>query len=323
MSFDAILGQPTAVQTLTRALERGNVHHAYRFEGPDGVGKELTALHFARALLCGRTPLGCGECSACQRALAWSNEEPRVPIHPDLVLLARGLYRSVTGQSEAQGIGIDQIRRLVLSRVGFGPHEGRALVFIVREAELLTLGAANSLLKTLEEPPPRTTFVLLTSRPSRLLDTIRSRTQAIRFGPLPDRVVAEMLEARGLSVAMAPLAQGSMELALTLASEKTASAREAFIHGANAALEAPDLAPALAFAESRKGERAALQGELSFLAQDLATRARELIGVRPRDAVRLAARHHLVLCAIDELEKNGQPALVLESLFIRMRKAVA
>lgn len=323
MTFDDVRGQPAALQTLTRALKSGRIHHAYRFEGPAGVGKEMAALQFASALVCEQGGLGCRTCSACRRALAWSSEEPRVPLHPDVVLLARGLYRSLTGQGEAQGIGVDQVRRLVLGRAGLGPHEGRALVFIVREAEMLTPGAANSLLKTLEEPPPRTHFVLLTSRPSRLLDTIRSRTLAVRFGPLPEPVVAELLKERGFSSAAASIAQGSMELALVLASEEAARAREEFVRGASAALEATDLADALRFAESRKADREILRSELSFFAQTLATRARDLVGTAPSEAERLAGRHRIVLSAMDDLEHNGQPALVLEAMFVRIRSASA
>ncbi|HEV8550435.1 MAG TPA: DNA polymerase III subunit delta', partial [Polyangiaceae bacterium] len=188
--FADVLGQEPAVRTLERALAAGKVHHAYRFEGPAGVGKELLAFALAQTLVCERGgAAACGQCSACRRAVSLSGEEPRVPLHPDVVLLGRGLYRSVlgSGASEATGISVEQVRRIVLARVGFPPHEGRALVFIVRDADEITVQAANALLKTLEEPHARTHFILLTSRPSRLLDTIRSRSLPVRFAPLSDR----------------------------------------------------------------------------------------------------------------------------------------
>lgn len=319
MHFDEVLGQPAAVQTLTRALTTGRIHHAYRFEGPSGVGKEMTALRFARALVCERDPLGCGECSACRRALTLSEEEPRVPLHPDVVLVGRGVYRSVTGQSESAGIGVDQVRRVVLGRAGFGPHEGRALVFIIREAEMLTPPAANSLLKTLEEPPERTHFVLITSRPNRLLDTIRSRTLPVRFGPLSEAIVAQILTARGLSAESAAHAQGSAELALTLATPEASRARAEFLEGANAALNARDFSEVLRFAESRKGDRETVRGELAFFAQSLASRARERVATAPAEAERLAERYRLVLSAMDDIDRNVQPALALETLFARLR----
>ena len=177
--FSQILGQEPALQTLTRALDTAHVHHAYRFEGPAGVGKELAAFALAQALVCEvGGARACGKCSACQRAVRISEEEPRVPVHPDVVLLQRGLYRGRISANEATGISIEQVRRMVLERIGYRPHEGRARVFIVRDADELTVSAANALLKTLEEPGPSTHFVLLTSRPNRLLDTIRSRRAA-------------------------------------------------------------------------------------------------------------------------------------------------
>src|SRR5262249_41967320 len=98
MPFDKIRGQASALATLERALGSGNIHHAYRFEGPNGVGKEGAAFAFAQALVC-RTPSpaglayqGCGQCSACARATTLAEETPRVPLHPDVVLLERGLY---------------------------------------------------------------------------------------------------------------------------------------------------------------------------------------------------------------------------------------
>src|SRR2546421_5057011 len=92
MPFERILGQPTAVETLTRALARDAVHHAYRFEGPDGVGKELAAVAFAQALVCQRGRLGCGACEACRRAEQRNEGPPEVPLHPDVVLVGRGVY---------------------------------------------------------------------------------------------------------------------------------------------------------------------------------------------------------------------------------------
>jgi len=145
--FDRIRGQGPAIETLVRALENGRVHHAYRFEGPPGVGKEMAAFALAQSLVCAKGGrLGCGECSACQRAVRLAEEDPHVPLHPDVVLLGRGLYPAQvlgTASRESTGIGVEQIRRLVLSRVGFSPHEGRAFVFIIREAEDLTQQAAN------------------------------------------------------------------------------------------------------------------------------------------------------------------------------------
>jgi DNA polymerase-3 subunit delta' len=322
MDFGDILGQAPAVETLERALRSGRLHHAYRFEGPAGVGKELAALALAQALVCETTePGACGKCSACRRAVTVTSDELRVPVHPDVVIVERGLYKGVlgSGASEATGIGIEQIRRVVLGRVGFAPHEGRALVFIVRHADELTVQAANALLKTLEEPHDKTYFLLVTSRPTRLLDTIRSRTLPVRFGPLPDSVVAEILRKRGLDPAVAPLAQGSAALAIELAEPDAKKERDDFVTAARAAVSAPDLVPGLRFAESRPKERDGVRDQLSFLAQALATDGRLLVAKDPDTAERRAREHALVLAAMDAVEKNVQPGLALEAMVIKLR----
>ncbi len=320
--FADVLGQKSAILTLTRALGSGRVHHAYRFEGPKGVGKELTAFALAQALIC---EVGgndaCGRCSGCHRAVTLSAEDPQVPLHPDVVLLGRGLYRGLLGGSstEATGISVEQVRRIVLSRAGFPPHEGRALVFIVRDADEITTQAANALLKTLEEPHDRTHFVLLTSRPSRLLDTIRSRSLPVRFSALPDSVIAQILERRGLDVSVAPLSQGSASLALELADTDEREERDTFVATALAALEAPDLAPSLKFAEVQKRDRDGLRAQLNFFAQSLAADARKILAADADAALRRAVQHRTVLEAIREVERNVQPALALEAMFVRLR----
>lgn len=322
MSFSAVLGQEPAKKTLEHALRSGHIHHAYRFEGPAGVGKWLLALAMARALLCENpTPLACEQCSACRRAATFSEDEPQLPAHPDLLIVQRGLYKSVLQASETAGISIEQVRRIVLSRVGFAPHEGRAVVCIVRDAEELTVSAANALLKTLEEPPSRTFFLLLTSRPSRLLDTIRSRTLPVRFGPLPDAVVAELLAARSLAPELAPLAQGSMDQAALLADPEQRAERDGFAEHVLAGLDAPDLASSLAFADKQKLERAELAELLAHLAQVIALRAREVVATLPDEARRFARRYEVVRATLGDLERNVGPQLALEAMMAKLRRS--
>jgi DNA polymerase-3 subunit delta' len=321
MAFSHILGQATAVQTLERALTSQRVHHAYRFEGPDGVGKEKTAFALARALVCtAGDPLGCGRCSACQRALAFADGEPRVPVHPDVVLVERGLYpSSLIGAPEATGISVEQVRRIVLARAGYPPHEGRALVFIIRAAEELTAQAANALLKTLEEPPAHVHFVLLTSRPNRLLDTIRSRTLALRFGALPDDVMRSIAEQHGIDPSVALLAEGSASRALDLADPESLRQKREFTEAALSALAAPDLASGLGLADTRTTDRGALRAQLNHLAYSLASESRNEIGRRAELAELLAHRYQAVLTALNELDRNVQPTFVVESMLYRLR----
>jgi hypothetical protein len=251
-----------------------------------------------------------------------SEDDPRVPQHPDVVLLQRGLYPpSALGTStrESVSIGVEQVRRMVLSRVGFAPHEARSLVFIIRDADELSQQAANALLKTLEEPAARTHFVLLTSRPHRLLDTIRSRTLAVRFGRLPEQVVASILERQGKPREHARVAEGSASEALALSDEDIAKSRAEFVSAAVEATASPHLDAAVLFAGTRPDERDALRDNLLHLSRHFSLEARDAAAANPATAERAARRHRVVLEAMDAVERNAQPALTLEAMIVRLR----
>ena len=322
--------QPAAVETLRRALRTGRVHHAYLFDGPDGVGKELAAFGLAQALVCERRgdagEAACGECSACVRAVV--DEETRRPKHPDIVVLERGLYEPVQlgrRTPETQDLSIDQVRTLVLSHAAYAPHEGRARVFVVRRAEELSIAAANALLKTLEEPNQRTHFVLVTSQPDTLLPTIRSRTQRVRFGALPEEVVARVALRRGVPAEIArkvaALAEGSVEAALSLADEAESAARDDFVQQTLAAIRAPTLGAALDLAERSKRDKAALRVHLLAFAAHLAHETKRAVfgeAGSPLPA-RWAQGHAHVLEALRDLDSNASPQLVVETLVLRLR----
>jgi DNA polymerase-3 subunit delta' len=327
--LSTVRAQPVATGTLRRALSAGRVHHAYLFDGPPGVGKELTAFGLAQALVCERRgereAQACGACSACRRAVPQG--EGRMAKHPDVVVLARGLYDPAQigrRSPETQDISIDQVRTLVLAHAAYGPHEGRARVFLLRRAEELSIPAANAMLKTLEEPGQRTHFVLITSHVETLLPTIRSRTQRLRFAALPDDVVVDLLVERGHEAArarqVARLAGGSMEAALGLVDGDENAGREGFVTNALAALEAKGVGPALEVAEeAKKTSRDALAARLAALAGTLAANGRETLGSRAGEVA--AARYSLAIAAIEQLDGNAAAQLVVESMLIRMRNA--
>ncbi len=329
MPFSHILGQDAAVATLTAALRRGRAHHAYRFEGPDGTGKELCAFALAQALVCtGGDPLGCGRCDACQRAVTISTERPHVPKHPDVKIVERELYPPDTfgnNVSEKVNISVHQVRGIILSHASYPPHEARGRIFIIRRAEELSPNAANAMLKTLEEPHPGTHFVLLTSRSDRLLDTIRSRTLPVRFGPLADEVVRGVLRDKGVpqerhDLAI-ELAAGSASLALELCDEERTRARDAFVADVMGAVDARDLGPAVKLSESGDRDKGALKDDLRALAAVLARRARRDAEGAPHAAATAARRYDAVARAVSNLEKNASPGLTLIALVQEMRAA--
>jgi DNA polymerase III subunit delta' len=330
-SFAAIRGQDTAVGTLRVALELGRVHHAYRFEGPEGVGKEMAAFALAQALVCAAgDALGCGACDACRRAVTFALERPCSPLHPDVSIIEKNFYPpEVIGRArpELTEISVDQIRKIVLARAAFSAHEAKARITIIRRAEELSISAANALLKTLEEPRPGTHFVLLTARPDRLIDTIRSRTLPVRFAPLSDEIVRSILEARGVPeerhALSIELAAGSASAALELADEETNAQRDAFVGSLLGALEARDLGPAVALAEGQEQGRDEVRRNLRALSAALARTARASVDHDPGGAALAAKRYELVANAVTNLDKNASPSFTVIALVNALRSAVA
>src|SRR5215510_8937055 len=174
MSFAKLIGNQRNKEILQRLLKNGRINSTLIFAGPDGVGKRQFALAFAKAVNCQKAGAyaldGCDECPVCRRIDAGSYGDVTV-IRPDGQFIKIGQTREMAGE------------------VYFGPREGRHRFFIIEEADRLREEAANSLLKTLEEPPPTSTIILLTARPDALLLTIRSRAQRLNFTTLS---VAEM-----------------------------------------------------------------------------------------------------------------------------------
>lgn len=201
---EPILGNETTRTRLWKAAADGRLHHCYLFEGPEGVGKATTALRFTLMLNClhddgGSRP--CGSCTQCRLGLAGS--------HPDLVMVGPDPTKATRVITAEQARGI--IQSLALQR-----HSARRRVVIIDPADALTEEAANALLKTLEEPPVGTQFILVTARAASLLQTVRSRSQRVRFGPVPVAELRAWLGSRGLDAGVADEAMGSPGLALRL-----------------------------------------------------------------------------------------------------------
>jgi DNA polymerase-3 subunit delta' len=218
-----IIGNDGIRARLWRAADDGRLHHCYVFEGPDGVGKRTTALRFALYLNCLSEHRPCGACPVCRQILAGS--------HPDVLIVGPDPERATRVITAEQARGI--IHSLQLQR-----HSARRRVVIVDPADAFTEEAANALLKTLEEPPPGTQFILVTARVGALLQTVRSRSQRVRFGPVPRVELEAWLVARGLDRALAVEADGSPGVALRLA-EGEAAERRAVLDALLAAVGQP------------------------------------------------------------------------------------
>ncbi|MFQ5509406.1 MAG: DNA polymerase III subunit delta' [Leptospirillia bacterium] len=198
-AFDNVVGHTGAIRILTTALTSSRVPHAYLFHGPAGVGKTTTAERLAAAILCtGEDMRPCGACDACGR-VADGNAYDLIRIEPD-----------------GAQIKAEQVRELQgLMRSG-----GARGVIIITPAERLNPTAANALLKTLEEPPPGWTLILVSTRAEALLPTLRSRCQAVRFSRLPPAHTETVLARTGVEAEhcklLSQMAQGAPGAVLNL-----------------------------------------------------------------------------------------------------------
>jgi DNA polymerase-3 subunit delta' len=234
MPFSEVLAQERATGSLQAALRRGTVHHAYLFGGPPGVGKATAARLLAQAVNCEAGAEGagglredpCGQCGPC-RKIARGTHPDVLAMAEERVMAKAGRWEPKGGRSPSREIVVDQVRDLVDRRLSLRRFEGRRRVVVIDPADAMNVQAQNALLKTLEEPPDETTLVLVSASPDALLPTIRSRCLRVTFGPLPDALVAERLEAAGRSpeqaAATAALAGGSLGRALALDGDEVAA----------------------------------------------------------------------------------------------------
>jgi DNA polymerase-3 subunit delta' len=207
ISFAAVRGHERVRDFLRAAVTQDRLPHALLFVGPEGVGKYSLALALVAWLQCEQGgDEACGACPSCRRMVAGS--------HSDVQVLT-----VATGKKE---IGIDRVRELKRF-MQLRPAGGKVKVALIDDAHLLTVAAQNALLKVLEEPPPHSFLVLVSSNPDALLATVRSRCQRVQFGPLPTDIVVDLLTAdadldEAAAQELAKLSEGSPGRAQTLKS---------------------------------------------------------------------------------------------------------
>ena len=216
MPFRDLAGHRRLLDLTARAAVRGSLPPSLIFAGPEGTGKRLAAVALAQLFNCASpsdqpAPDACGQCTACKRIARG--------VHADVLTIEPG---------ETGAIKVDQVRQAI-ERSAYRPFEGRRRIVIVDDADAMEASAQNALLKTLEEPPAASTFVLVTARPDVLLPTVLSRCQRLRFGRLsPSEIAVVLMRDHGFAEreahAAALLADGSIGRAIDGDSESYAEA---------------------------------------------------------------------------------------------------
>ncbi len=217
--WHGILGHDAVVERFRQSLRHGRLASSYLFLGPSGVGKRAFALKLAQALLCqSREPEEldpCGECESCLLAVAEN--------HPDLDLIQLPEGKRRLPLELFLGDREHRNQEGLCHNISLRPMLGRRRVAVIDDADHFTIESSNCLLKTLEEPPPGAVLILLATSRSRLLPTILSRTQAVRFEPLSTEVLQQLLVEQQITAdpeqaaKLAPHCQGSLTVARELA----------------------------------------------------------------------------------------------------------
>jgi DNA polymerase-3 subunit delta' len=335
--FRTIVGHRRLLSLLSGAVARDTLPPALLLAGPAGIGKRRSAVALAETVNCLKPETtgefardSCGECPACRRI--------QRGVHPDVILIEPG---------DMGSIKIEQVRD-VIDRAEFRPFEGRRRVVIINDADGLMPAAQNALLKTLEEPPSASIFLLVSSIPDALLPTVRSRCPKLRFAPLSASEVVDVLtrdhqygeqDARAVAVD----AEGSVGRALEAESADLVDAREGARHLLDHTSRGSDPARRLNAARdvtSKKGtsvgerdQLAACLRALASLLRDVSILAaggdRRLIGntdlesqltafAKSFDSGRSAKAYAAVDEALAALERNASPKIVADWLVLQL-----
>ncbi|MBN2022784.1 MAG: DNA polymerase III subunit [Pirellulales bacterium] len=335
MPWHGIYGHDAVVERFRRALGRGRLASSFLFAGPVGVGKRTFALKLAQALLCETRPEAdldpCGGCPACAQVGAQT--------HPDLFLVAKPADRAFVPLELLIGDKEHRMREGLCHDISLKPFRGGRRVAILDDADFLNAEGANCLLKTLEEPPPRSVLILLGTSPARQLPTIRSRCQIVRFAALPEAVVADLLvehgHARGMDEArrIAAMAEGSLARAIDLAGTDVETFRQTLVSElARPALDSVRLAATVMAFVDEAGREAArrrdrLRQVLSLAAEHYRGRLRPAVSATPRNAAAVSQPSHSApssgtegvcgclercLDALEQVDRNAHPTTLVE-----------
>jgi DNA polymerase-3 subunit delta' len=326
MPFADIIGHERIVEVFRRSVRSGKTSHSYIFEGIPGCGRRKTALALIQALFCQAVrDDACGVCASC-RKIAHGN-------HGDI--------HFIEPLPDKRDISIEQLREIQRD-LSLRPYEAPRKACIMEPAERMSVNAANSLLKTLEEPPGNAIIILLSANADMLLPTIRSRCQLIRFSPLSPENVRLLLIRNGMSPdsadLLAPLCEGSLQRAGELDNDALSVRRENLIRHLSA-LDMGKIASVFDTAEELAGNRDETLESLDLLlslARDavyLHAGSSDIVNTSIRPALESFAGRCTfqgalqILGAITEtrraVQRNANNKLALDCLFMKMAEVIA
>ena len=336
-AFSTILGHHRVTSLLSRAIAQQTLPPSLLLAGPAGVGKRQVAIAVATTVNCLQPRHSqefeidaCGECSACKRIARG--------VHPDVIVIEPG---------DTGTIKIEQVRD-VIDRAGYRPFEGRRRAVVIDEADAMMPAAQNALLKTLEEPPSASIFMLVSSLPDALLPTVRSRCPRLRFGPLSVAEVAELLvRDHGYTTSEAQVAaadaDGSIGRALSAESADLTEARAAaqrILEQAARSTDPSRLVDSVKDIVGKKGSSATERDQLAASLRAAASLLRDLglmaaradisalanTDLQPQltalgrfyDGERATRAYAAVDQALAALERNASPKVVVDWLVLQI-----
>jgi DNA polymerase-3 subunit delta' len=338
MGWHGIDGHDAIVEHFRRALQRQRLASSFLFVGPAGVVKRTFAIKFAQALLCERHPEErldpCEACPTCIQVSAGT--------HPDLDLIGKPEDKSFIPLELLIGDPEHRRREGLCARIALKPYGGGRKIALIDDADFLNAEGANALLKTLEEPPPRSLLILIGTSPAKQLPTIRSRCQLIRFQPLPSEIVARLLIDQGVTASpaeaerLASLSEGSIERAKGLVDPELGNfRRRLFRELEKGTFDGPRLGRSIAqFVESAGKEAPARRQRLHLVVRFAADFYRELLRAevgadagtdvdlqeavrqtlrQPQDLDRIARRLDRCLDADQQIDRNANQATLIEA----------
>ncbi|MDX1763491.1 MAG: DNA polymerase III subunit delta' [bacterium] len=328
MPLSEIIGQDRAVEVIRRELANERIPQAYLFCGAESTGKQRTAVALAMALLCDAgTREGCGVCPSCRKIALGQ--------HPDV----RRCGPVARTKGAVEKIYIDQIRELQ-QEIGLSAMEGKWKVFIIDDADRMVDQAANALLKTLEEPPEQSLLILVAAHPDHLPATILSRCRTIRFQPLTEEALADIVVrekgvGRADALLLARYARGHAAQAMALDYDELTATRERLIIETNE-LDGQDVTTLFAFSEKFTRNTA----EAIELLEFMVTWIRDLIAVkirgrdgalthvdrgatlenlcREQSLTQLLAKFDFLQEGLGKLYRNVNARMTVESVLVKM-----